>query len=92
MEPGIGFLPRPIKMIIKGRVYRLAYLDDENMPFPHVIKLYPQPLVLALEDEIILSGNEYLAGKVSVKILYKGKVMRVPVWHLYDPYEGGLGE
>jgi len=79
-------------MIIKGRVYRLAYLDDENMPFPHVIKLNPQPLVLALEDETILSGNEYLAGKVSVKILYKDKVIRVPVWHLYDPHEGGLGE
>jgi hypothetical protein len=86
MEPGIGFLPRTNKMIRKGRVYRLKYEEDKDMPFPHVKKLSPRPLVLALEEERV-------QGVIAlVKVLYEGKVIRVPVWHLYDPYEGGLGE
>ena len=73
-------------MIIKGRVYRLKYEEDKDMPFPHVKKLSPPPLVLALEEEKV-------QGVIAlVKVLYEGKVIRVPVWHLYDPYEGGLGE
>jgi hypothetical protein len=86
MEPGIGFLPRTNKMIRKGRVYRLKYEEDKDMPFPHVKKLSPRPLVLALEEERVQEGIAL------VKVLYEGKVIRVPVWHLYDPYEGGLGE
>jgi hypothetical protein len=73
-------------MIRKGMVYRLKYEEDKDMPFPHVKKLSPPPLVLALEEERV-------QGVIAlVKVLYTGKVIRVPVWHLYDPYEGGLGE
>ncbi len=70
-------------MIIKGRVYKLLYIDDEDMPFPHVKKLLPQPLVLALENERITGG----VGKVTV--LYKGESLEVPVWHLFDPNDVG---
>jgi len=73
-------------MIRKGMVYRLKYEEDKDMPFPHVKKLSPPPLVLALEEEGIREGLAL------VKVLYEGKVIEVPVWHLYDPYEGGLGE
>ncbi len=46
-------------MIRKGMVYRLKYEEDKDMPFPHVKKLSPPPLVLALEEEGIRDDKEY---------------------------------
>ncbi len=70
-------------MIIKGRVYRLMYMDNEDMPFPHVEKLLPQPLVLALEEE------REVKGILQAKVLWKGEAKIVPVWHLRDPNDVG---